>query len=253
MLTLRVYLAGNVALEAGARLVTERDLPGRQGRTLLAVLAWERDRAVASEELAEILWEDGAPDAWQVALRSLVSKLRGVSARLPEEVRIEHGLGAYQLRLPVDAWVDVEAASSAVHEAEAALREGDHAGAIGAALVANAIARRPFLQGDDGAWIASRRDLLRRIRVRALDVRGAVALANGDPIGAATDAGTMIELEPYRETAYVLLMSALAAAGNGAQAIAVYGRLRTLLAEELGVDPSPETEAAFLELVRASR
>jgi DNA-binding SARP family transcriptional activator len=252
-LTLRVYLAGNVALEAEDRLVTERELPGRQGRSLLAALAWERDRAITSEELAAIVWGDDPPGAWQTALRSLISKLRGTFAGLPAEVRIEHGLGAYQLRLPVDAWVDVDAAGAAVHEAEAALRDGDRAGAIGAALVANAIARRPFLQGEDGPWIASRRELLRRIRVRALDVRGAVALANGDPVGAATDAEAIVELEPYRETAYVLLMSAHAAAGNGAEAIAVYERLRTLLADELGVGPSPETEAAFLELVRATR
>lgn len=252
-MTLRVYLAGNVAVEVGDRLLAERDLPGRQGRSLLAALAWERDRAVTSEELAAILWGEGTPDAWQVALRSLVSKLRGAFAPLHEEVRIEHGLGAYQLRLPADAWIDVEAANAAVHEAEAALREGDHAEANGAALVANAIARRPFLQGDDGAWIGSRRELLRRIQVRALDVRGAIALAHGDAIGAATDAEAIIGLEPYRETAYVLLMSAHAAAGNGAEAIAVYERLRSLLAEDLGVGPSPETEAAFLELVRASR
>jgi DNA-binding SARP family transcriptional activator len=252
-LTLRVYLTGNVALEAEDRLVTERELPGRQGRALFAALAWERDRAITSEELAAIVWGDDTPGAWQAALRSLISKLRGTFAGLPAEVQIEHGLGAYQLRLPVDAWVDVDAAGAAVHEAEAALRDGDRAGAIGAALVANAIARRPFLQGEDGPWIASRRELLRRIRVRALDVRGAVALANGDPVGAATDAEAIVALEPYRETAYVLLMSAHAAAGNGAEAIAVYERLRTLLADELGVGPLPETEAAFLELVRATR
>jgi DNA-binding SARP family transcriptional activator len=252
-LTLRVYLTGNVALEAGDRLVTERELPGRQGRSLLAVLTWERDRAFTSDELAEVLWGDDPPDAWAAALRSLVSKLRKLSERRSIEVRIDHGLGAYQLRLPADAWVDVEAAGAAVHEAEAALRAGDRAGAVGAALVANAIARRPFLQGDDGAWIAAKRESLRRIRIRALDVRGAVALASGDPIGAATDAEAIIQLEPYREMAYVLLMRAHAAAGNGAEAVAVYERLRTRLADELGVGPSPETETAFLELVREGR
>jgi SARP family transcriptional regulator, regulator of embCAB operon len=252
-LALRVYLAGNVALEAGDLLVTERELPGRQGRTLLAVLAWERDRAVTAEELAGILWGEEAPGAWSVALRSLMSKLRAALARLPADARIEHGLGSYQLRLPADAWVDVEAAGAAVHEAEASLAGGDRAGAVGGALVANAIARRPFLRGDEGPWVAAKREHLRRIRVRALDVRGAVALAAGDPVGAATDAEAIIGLEPYRETAYVLLMSAHAAAGNGAEAIAVYERLRALLADELGVGPSPETEAAFLDLVRAAR
>jgi DNA-binding SARP family transcriptional activator len=251
--TLRVYLAGNVALERDDRLLTERDLPGRQGRALLAALAFERDRAVPAEELAAILWNDAPPNAWQVALRSLTSKLRAALGEVSSDVRIEHALGCYQLRLPPDSWIDVEAASAAVHEAETAMRDGDLTAATGAALVANAIARRPLLVGDDGAWVEGKRENLRQIRVRALAVRGQVALSNGDPVGAATDAELIIGLEPYRETAYVLLMSALASAGNSAQAIAVYERLRERLAEDLGVGPAPTTEAAFLDIVRATR
>lgn len=252
-MTLRVYLAGNVAVECGERLLAERDLPRRQGRALLAALASERDRAVRAEELTEVLWSEGPPNAWKVALRSLVSKLRAALGEVSSDVRIEHALGCHQLRLPPDSWIDVEAATAAVHEAETALRDGDHTAATGAALVANAIARRPFLQGDDGAWAEEKRANLRQIRIRALAVRGQVALSNGDPVGAATDAELMIGLEPYRETAYVLLMSALATAGNSAQAIAVYERLRERLAEDLGLGPAPTTEAAFLDIVRATR
>jgi DNA-binding SARP family transcriptional activator len=87
------------------------------------------------------------------------------------------------------------------------------------------------------------------VRVRALEVRGHVALGNGDPAGAIIDAELVVELEPYRETGHVLLMRAHAAAGNAAQALAVYERLRARLAEELGASPSPETEAVFLELL----
>jgi DNA-binding SARP family transcriptional activator len=250
---LRVYLAGNVALERDDRLLTERDLPGRQGRALLAALAFERDRAVLAEELAEVLWNDAPPNAWQVALRSLASKLRAALGEMSSDARIEHALGCYQLRLSPDSWIDVEAAAAAVHEAETAMGDGDLAAATGAALVANAIARRPFLQGDEGAWVEGKRTHLGRIRLRALGVRGRIALLNGDPVGAATDAQVMIGLEPYHETAYVLLMSALATEGNSAQAIAVYDRLRERLAEDLGVGPAPATEAAFLEIVRETR
>ncbi len=150
-MTLRVYLAGNVAVEHGDALVPEKRLPGRQGRLMFAVLAWERARAVSVDELAEIVWDGAPPSAWQTALRALVSKLR--SALDGTGATIEHAFGCYQLRLPADAWIDVEAADASVHEAEAALRDGDLQGATGAALVANAIARRPFLPGDVGAWV----------------------------------------------------------------------------------------------------
>jgi DNA-binding SARP family transcriptional activator len=246
-LVLRVYLTGNVAIEDGDVLVPERRFPGRQGRLTFAVLAWERERAVSTDELAEIVWDGTPPTAWPTALRALVSKVR---TALGERASIEHAFGCYQLRLPADAWIDVEAADVAVHDAETALRDGELAAAVGHALVANAIARRPFLVGDQCAWVERRREDLRQIRVRALEVRGRVALANGDPTGAARDAGIVVELEPYRETAHALLMRAHAAAGNPAQALAAYERLRTRLADDLGTTPSRETEKVFLEILR---
>jgi len=60
-----------------------------------------------------------------------------------------------------------------------------------------------------------------------------------------------VRLEPFRETAYQLLMKRHAAAGDRAEALRVYARCREVLRDELGVDPSPQTEAVFLEILRA--
>ena len=38
--------------------------------------------------------------------------------------------------------------------------------------------------------------------------------------------------------------------GYRAEALRVYHRCRALLGEELGIDPSPETESLYLELLR---
>jgi len=247
-LALRIYLAGNVAIEDGDELVPERRLPGRQGRTLFAILVLERDHATPADGLADLLWDADPPGSWATALRALVSKLRSV---LPETASIEHAVGAYQLRVPAEAWVDLDAARAAVHEAEAALAAGDAAGATGAALVANAIAQRPFLPGDQGAWVERHRASLREVRLRALAARGESALVMGNVVDAAIDAELAISLEPFAETSYVLLMRAHAAAGNRARALATYDRLRRTLADELGADPSAATEAAYLEIARA--
>ena len=246
--TLRVYLTGNVAVEDGDLLIPERRFPARQGRLAFAVLAWERERAIPTDELADILWDGEPPNAWQAALRALVSKLRTV---LDESANIEHAFGCYQLRLPPDAWVDVEACDAALHEAETALREDEFEAAMGSALVANAIARRPFLAGDASDWSERRREHLRGVRVRALEVRGRVALVRGDPVGAATDAEIVLDVDPYRESAWALLMHAHVASGNPAHALAAYERLRKRLAAELGTSPSAETEALFLDVLAA--
>jgi len=58
--------------------------------------------------------------------------------------------GQYQLRLPSDAWVDIEAGNSALDWAEAAVRNGEARNDLGSAAVAASIARRPFLTGVEG-------------------------------------------------------------------------------------------------------
>jgi DNA-binding SARP family transcriptional activator len=252
MVVPRVYVAGKVALEHGEALITEKRFPGRQGRLAFAVLVVLRSQAVEADRLADILWDGAPPPAWRTAVRALVSKLRGLLATATPDAGIEQAFGCYQLRVPPDAWVDLEIAAASAHEAEAALRAGDVPGANGAALVANAIARRPFLPGDDGSWVEQQRESLRDIRVRALTVRAETSLSAGDPLGSAADAELVVGFDPYRESAYVQLMRAHAAAGNTALAVATYERLRSRLAEDMGVDPSPEAEAVFLEIVRTT-
>jgi DNA-binding SARP family transcriptional activator len=58
-----------------------------------------------------------------------------------------------------------------------------------------------------------------------------------------------VRLEPYRESAYQLLMRAHAAAGDRADALRAYEQCRRLLLAELGVGPSPETEAVYHALL----
>ena len=249
---LRIYLAGHVALERGDVLVPERRLPGRQGRLVFALLAAERGEALSNDGVADIVWNGAPPRAWDTALRAIMSKLRGVMAEagLDDAVAIESAFGCYQLRLPADTWIDLEAAGEAVHHAETELRAGNLAAANGEALIAAAIARRPFLAGDDGEWVEQRRSMLHDVRVRALSCRAEVALAVGEPALAVGDAELVIELDPYREATYVLLMRAHVAAGSRAQALQTYERLRSLMADELGASPSPASEAVYLEILR---
>lgn len=60
----------------------------------------------------------------------------------------------------------------------------------------------------------------------------------------------LVELDPYRDRAYIGLMRALAAVGNPSRAVAVYHQMRHLLAEELGIDPSQDAEALYLDILR---
>ncbi|MGD9891982.1 MAG: BTAD domain-containing putative transcriptional regulator [Dehalococcoidia bacterium] len=250
-MSLRIYLTGRLDIETGGVLVGLRPLPGRQGRRALAYLVCERARPVPREELAEAIWQDALPLAWDTALRAIVSRLRRLCANLGQpEPTISSVFGCYQLHLPPDAWIDTEAAVAAIGQAEASLRDGAVQDAWGHALVATVIGERPFLPGEEGAWVEQRRAELHRIRVRALECVADLRLAIGEGALAVEAASEAIRLEPFRETGYQRLMRAHASLGNRAEALRTYERCRRLLADELGADPSAEIEALYLDLLR---
>ncbi len=248
---LRLYLAGEVQVEHGSQLLRESQLPSRQGRLAFVYLAVERERAVSQSELAELLWPEGAPASWSVALSAVVSKLRSSLGALGlhrAEILVQ-AFGCYQLRLPLGAWVDLEAATSALHQAEAALQANDAGAAYGPALIATIISRRPFLVGEDSPWVERRRTALADMLVRALECLSQASAAHGEPELALAHAREVVHLEPFRESGYRLLMSLLRARGERAEAVRVYEQCRSLLAEELGVSPSAETAALHRELL----
>jgi YVTN family beta-propeller protein len=220
---------------------------------LFAYLVAEQGRAVPRDELAEALWGAHPPATWDKALSVLVSKLRGVLGEhgVDGAAALTSAFGCYRLELPPGSWVDVIAAADAAREAERALAAGDVAGARDAAASAEALARRPFLPGDDGAWVEAKRRELAEVRVRAVTVLAAAALAAGNGQDAVTWAEEAVVLEPFRESGYRRLMEAHVAAGNSAEALRVYERCRRLLADELGAYPSPDTEAIYRRLLEA--
>ena len=234
---------GGIALQArDGTIVGERGFAGRQGRRLFVRLVAVHE-AVPQEDLADDLWGTHWPAAWQVALRALVSKLRTTLVRAGVTDGIVSRDGTYELRLPGDAWLDIDAAADAIHRAETASGGGAVADACGWALAARAIAVRPLLPGEEGEWLDDVRRRLVDVRLRAVECLADIWLTTGDPDAAARDAREAIAVDPYRESAHRLLIRAHIAAGEPGAAKRAYVALAAQLRDELGVLPSPETAA----------
>jgi hypothetical protein len=187
---------------------------------------------------------------WELAESALISKLRAIIIPLGGALLGAHGL--YELVLPPGVWIDVEAASASIQEAEACLRRGDWPAVDGASAVALNIGSRPFFPGHSGHWVDAQRERLRDAYLRALETRSAKCLWNHEERLAIQHAKEIITLEPFREAAYRLLMRAHAAMGNLAEALRVYEECRRLLQRELGVGPSPQTRAVHEEVLRGA-
>ncbi len=184
-------------------------------------------------------------------MTALISRLRILFATVPRDGSdswLSSAAGEYKLRLPPETWVDLEAIAPAIDEAEGALRAGQPEKAWASANVATAIGKRQFLPGFEGEWIESIRDRLDRDYVRALECLKHVLLARGESSAAIEASSQAIAVDAYRESSYQLLMRAHASAGNRAEGLLAYKRLQKLLREDLGAEPSPESEAAYRRL-----
>jgi len=231
----KVQLCGRLALVVDGERLEDR-LPGRQGRLLFAYLVFNRLRTLSRDELVAALWPDGRDGG----LAPLLSKLRRV---VPVE--------GTRLLLP-DAWVDVEAAADAVHRAESAVAQQNFVRAWAPSQVALFTASRPLLPGEDTPWLDEERRRLGELHLRALEAYAAATLGvGGTELAAAVRAGReLTRREPYRESGWRLLMQALAAEGNVAEALTSYERLRRLLREDLGIAPSAPTLDLYRTLLR---
>jgi DNA-binding SARP family transcriptional activator len=248
----RIYLAGQVSIEHERVLLEDWRSVGRQGRLAFALLASEHWRSISRDELADELWPDNPPPSSDRALSAVMSKLRTLleSDGLPA-FEIAAAFGCYQMRMPGKVWIDIEAAAEGIDQADGLMRANRYRDAWGPAQIACHIARRPFLVGDGGPWATRMRTNLQEILVRAYECLSQIFVWSGEPATAARYAKLAIEAEPFRETAHQHLMRAHSAAGNRAEALRAYERCCGLLADELGVSPSPQTEAVYLEILRS--
>ncbi|MGH2755988.1 MAG: AfsR/SARP family transcriptional regulator [Actinomycetota bacterium] len=242
----RIYLCGPLVAVLGGRRV-EGLLPGRQGRLALAYLVLNRDRPVERGRLVEALWPDGPPADPETSLSSILSKMRKAVA--PTGLG---GRGSIRLELPGDTWIDLDAATEAMHRAESAASTGRYHDAWSPARVTLHITARGFLTDFEAPWIDETRARVEELHLRALECYGdaCLAIAGTEIDGARRCGHALVTRSPYRESGYRILMRAMAAAGNPAESLRLYETLRARLSDDLGATPSPETRKLHEEILR---
>lgn len=245
----RIQLCGRLKADIRGHHVTP-ELRGRQGRVLLAYLVLNRGRAVSRDELIGAIWPGQAPADPPAALRTQLSRLRSA---LGEEALA--GRSAVELRLPADTWIDVETAEKAILEAQMAIRNGAFDEAWAHAHISLNISARPFLAGFDAPWVEDVRSELAELQLRSREIvaRAGIGLGGSELAGAERSARALMRAAPFRETGYLLLMTALVESGNSAEALRTYDGLRTLLTEELGTAPGEEVQALHQKLLGATQ
>jgi predicted ATPase/DNA-binding SARP family transcriptional activator len=215
-------------------------------RRVVAVLVMHRGETRSAEGLIDAVWGVEPAPSGRHLLQVYVSGLRKA---LPAGVQIVTRGGGYALEMPSDA-LDATRFERLLEEGRAALAAGDAAAAVSMLGAALALWRGEAYAdlADDG--------FARPEAVRLGELRAAAEIARLDALlemdradEAAAEAVRLIDANPYREPVWERRMRALHAAGRTVEAIRVFHQYRELLADETGLDPSPELVALERALV----
>jgi class 3 adenylate cyclase/DNA-binding SARP family transcriptional activator len=239
----RIRLCGGLSIEQDGERLDER-LPSRQARMLFALLALHHGQDMSRDALCDALWPAVAPRSRDSSLRALLTGARRVFG--PGSIE---GRERVRLVLPERATVDIEEAREQLERAEESLERSDFDAAARAASRAGALTAEELLAGLSAPWIDHERAEVEELSHRALEIEARASLSGGRPSDAERAARRLVERSPYRESAYALLMEALAAQGNVAEATLAFDRLRTLLREELGTTPAGGILALYERLI----
>ena len=236
-----IELLGATRVRSNGATLLARDLGGSKPRQVLEILALHLGRPVTKDALAERLWEDSPPRSYIPTLESYVCGLRRRLAELSGRPGVLVTTTGGYLLDATDVRVDVV-------ELRMLLASGDLARMRRALDV-----RVDSLLADDpyAAWANRERDELADVRAEAHGWAAHVANAVGDSELAARFARAAVLARPWSEPAVQELMGALAGSGNSAQALIEYQALRTTLRDELGVEPSPATQALYMSILCA--
>lgn len=241
---------GRVAVTAGGDDVR---IPGRRERAVLATLLAARRTVVSVDRLIEDVWGDGASATAAGSLQVAVSRLRsliepGRAPRQEPKVLVSSGAG-YALLAPPDD-VDAERFATLVDEAHAALEVGEPERTLRLCQEARDLwSGAPFADVLDSDLVTAERSRLEDLRLTSLELGAEALLALGRHALATGELEGLVAAHPFRERLWGLHALALYRSGRQADALDVLRRARRVLADELGVDPSPalrELEAGLL-------
>jgi WD40 repeat protein/DNA-binding SARP family transcriptional activator/class 3 adenylate cyclase/tRNA A-37 threonylcarbamoyl transferase component Bud32 len=229
---LQFRVLGPLEVDAGGGPIA---LGGPKQRAVLAHLLIRSNELVPAETLMDELWGDDPPEKAKNVLQTYVSHLR--KALGPDRI-LSQGSG-YRLRVEPSE-LDAARFDALVRDASKALPVDPNV-AVGLLDDALSLWRgRALADLGDHPSLLPEAARLDELRLEAQEERIEGLLACGAQSGAIGEAEVLVGRQPLREKLWMLLMLALYRDGRQAEALRAFQRAREILADELGIDPSPE-------------
>jgi DNA-binding SARP family transcriptional activator len=221
-------------------------------RAVLAMLVMNRNRPVSTDSLITAAWEEWPPAEARASLHSYVSNLRkllsGAGAD-PKSVLVNappgYRLNAADSACDIGRFVAEKAAG--VHAA-AAGRFEEASRHLTAAL---SEWRGPVLEDlRDFQFVDAFATALTEDKVVAHTARAEAEIACGRGYAVIGELESLTVEHPYREPLWAQLITAYYVAERQSEALDAYQRLKTTLADDLGIDPGPTVRALHEKILR---
>ncbi|MFE6866661.1 BTAD domain-containing putative transcriptional regulator [Kitasatospora sp. NPDC057692] len=228
-------------------------LGGVRQERLLAALLLNAGGAVPVARLVDAVWDDRPPATADRQVRNLAGLLRRAFHRAdpagPPVLQTD-GRG-YRILLDGHR-LDARTFADAVARSRRTTAAGEPSAAAADLREALALWRGPVLDGLAGRAITAGAVPLDELRLTAWEDCLDLEAALGRHRAGVPELTALVADHPLRERFVGQLMRALHASGRTADALAAHRRFTTRLADELGLDPSPELRRLHLELLTSA-
>lgn len=233
----------------------ERELDWRLRRSfqVLAYLASSPGLQAAREDLIEAVWpkegERTIDRNFHPTLSHLRRALEGGERRGGGPPPLLFRSGIYRLNPEISWEIDVLELRRRIEEGKGLLDRADLAGASEVWQAGWRVYRGPFLQGVYEAWVGPRREAYQRMYLDLLRDLGDLYVKLGR-LAEAMDAYRAVLVEdPLQERIHVAVMRLYAEQGRRDLVRRQYDKLCSMLLEELGVEPLPQTTREYHQLM----
>lgn len=253
MTVVRFNVLGRIAVEVDG---VDVRIPGRRERAALAVLLAARGSVVTVSRLIDDIWGASPADSAAASLQVAVSRLRALiepdrAPRAAATLLVSTRDGYALLAAPDQ--VDAQVFAGLVDAAHGALEEGQYAAALDLCEQAERIwAGTPYGVVVDSEVIEAEKRRLEDLRVWCHELRAEALLALRRHALVVGELEGLVLAYPFRERLWRHYALALYRSARQAEALDALRRARTLLREELGVDPSPELQQLEADLLSQS-
>ncbi|MBI2267549.1 MAG: hypothetical protein HYU64_20665 [Armatimonadetes bacterium] len=250
---LKIVMFGPFQVQRGEVLIPQEVWTMKKAKSLLAYLVIHRDRQVPEDKVCDVFWPSLDAEKARNNLHTTVYKLRRtLEPHLAGGMASQYILyqrGFYRFNPDSNYWIDLEAFEEHCSEAEKAKSQGDSESAVRHFRQAASLYGGEFLEGLEEEWCIYQRVTLQQkyfdILVQISEQMCQTSLHQE----AVEAARKILDVDRSYEKAHCLIMRSFALLGKRDEAIRQYHQCADILKKELGLSPSPETEALYLKII----